>query len=56
MAKLGRENVCALVKGEIETPNDISGVVYVSLNDSSWKSEVAKELVACGYQIKSFFS
>lgn len=56
MAKLGRENVCALVKGEIETPNDISGVVYVSLNDGSWKAEVAKELVACGYQIKKFFS
>ena len=32
MAKLGRENVCALVKGEIETPNDISGVVYVGFD------------------------
>ena len=30
MATLGRENVCALVQGDIETPNDISGVVYVS--------------------------
>lgn len=55
MAKLGRENVCALVKDEIETPNDISGVVYVSLNDGSWKVEVAKELSACGYKLKSFF-
>lgn len=55
MAKLGRENVCALVKDDIETPNDISGVVYVSLNDGSWKVEVAKELAACGYQLKSFF-
>lgn len=55
MAKLGRQNVCALVKGEIETPNDISGVVYVSLNDGSWRTEVAKELSACGYTLKSFF-
>lgn len=53
MAKLGRENVCALVKGEIETPNDINGVVYVSLDDGgAWKMAVAKELTVCGYQIK----
>lgn len=56
MAKLGRENVCALVKGEIETPNDISGVVYVGLDASgAWKAEIAKELKACGYEIKSWF-
>jgi hypothetical protein len=56
MAKLGRENVCALVKGDIETPNDISGVVYVSLDGfGGWKNEVAKELKACGYVIKSGF-
>lgn len=52
MAKLGRENVCALVKGDIEAPNDISGVVYVNLDSSgAWKSEVVKELQACGYTI-----
>lgn len=56
MAKLGRKNVCALVKGEIETPNDISGVVYVGFDvQGSWKTEVAKELRACGYEIKSWF-
>lgn len=55
MAKLGRGNVCALVKGEIETPNDISGVVYVGFDvQGSWKTEVAKELKACGYEIKSW--
>ncbi|RJX34272.1 MAG: hypothetical protein C4531_04455 [Desulfurivibrio sp.] len=56
MAKLGRENVCALVKGDIETPNDISGVIYVNLDLFwSWKNEVAKELKACGYVITHFF-
>lgn len=56
MAKLGRENVCSLVKGDIETPNDISGVVYVPLDQvGTWKNEVAKELNACGYKINSFF-
>jgi hypothetical protein len=54
MAKLGRENVCALVKGEIETPNDISGVVYVGFDMlGAWKNVVAKELKACGYEIKT---
>lgn len=52
MAKLGRENVCALVHGEIETPNDISGVVYVPLDPAgAWKLEVLKELKACGYKV-----
>jgi predicted nucleotide-binding protein len=52
MAKLGRENVCALVQGDIETPNDISGVIYVSLDPSgAWKLEVLKELKACGYSV-----
>ena len=54
MAKLGRENVCALVKGDIETPNDISGVVYVAFDaHGAWKVEVAKELKACGYELRS---
>lgn len=53
MAKLGRENVCSLVKGDIETPNDISGVVYVALDShGAWKIEVEKELKACGYALQ----
>ena len=56
MAKLGRENVCALVKGDIETPNDISGVVYVILDlPGAWKTEVEKELRTCGYETKRRF-
>ena len=56
MAKLGRENVCALVKGDVETPNDISGVVYVGLDaNGAWKGEVSRELVACGYTLKSLY-
>ncbi len=54
MAKLGRKNVCPLVKGDIETPNDVSGVVYVTLDQfGGWKAEVSKELIACGYEINS---
>lgn len=54
MGKLGRENVCALRKGDIETPNDISGVVYVELDPfGGWKAQVSNELKACGYVLKS---
>lgn len=51
-AKLGRHNVCALVKGVIETPNDISGVVYVPLDEhDAWKMKLAKEMQNAGYKI-----
>lgn len=52
IGKIGRENVCALVKGEIETPNDISGVVYVKMDDDdAWHLKVARELRNSGYEI-----
>lgn len=51
MAKLGRSRVTALVKGDIETPNDISGVVYITYDsDSLWKSEVLRELRSAGVE------
>lgn len=52
IGKIGRGNVCALVKGDIELPNDISGVVYVAMDDSNaWHFKVAKELKSSGYDI-----
>lgn len=51
IGKIGRKNVCALVKGDIEKPNDISGVVYINMDESeAWKYQVAKEMKACGYK------
>jgi len=52
IGKIGRENVCALVKDEMETPNDISGVVYVKMdNEDAWHLKVARELRNSGYEI-----
>jgi len=52
IGKLGRHNVCALVKGEIETPNDISGVAYVPLDShGAWHVAIAKEMRNSGYAI-----
>ena len=45
LAKLGRKNVCALVRGDIETPNDISGVVYTKMDQAgAWKANITQEL------------
>lgn len=52
IGKLGRHNVCALVKGDVEIPNDISGVVYVPLDShGAWHLSVAKELRNAGYSV-----
>ena len=52
IGKIGRENVYALVKGDIETPTDISGVVYIPMDEGGgWKLAVADEMEACGYEV-----
>jgi predicted nucleotide-binding protein len=51
IGKLGRSNVCPLVKGNIETPNDISGIVYTAMDTANWQLELAKELRAAGYTV-----
>lgn len=50
IGKIGRRNVCALVKGNIEKPNDISGFVYISTSEE-WKLSIAKELRNSGYDV-----
>lgn len=52
MAKIGRNNVCALVKNNVETPNDVSGVVYLAMDEhGGWKLPLAKEMKSSGYDI-----
>lgn len=52
IGKIGRSNVCALVKGDIETPNDISGVVYVSMDSAdAWRYSIADEMKRAGYNV-----
>lgn len=52
IAKLGRSKVTAIVKGNIELPNDFSGVVYVPFDDGeAWKISLAKEMRGAGCTI-----
>jgi predicted nucleotide-binding protein len=52
IGKLGRERVCAIKKGELETPSDIGGVVYVPLDaGGGWRQKLLRELEAVGYEV-----
>lgn len=52
ISKLHRDHVCALVKGNVETPGDISGVVYVAMDSNgAWKMQLAKNMKAAGLNI-----
>ena len=49
---LGRKNVCALKKGDLEIPSDFGGVAYTAFDDRrAWAFELARELRAAGYAI-----
>lgn len=50
IGKLGRGKVSAIVKGELETPSDILGIVYIQYSEN-WKINLAKELKASGLSI-----
>lgn len=52
IGKLGRERVSAIVKGNVETPGDISGVVYISMDKGgAWKRQLAKNMQDVGLPI-----
>lgn len=48
--KIGRKNVTVLIKGNVEKPNDISGLVYIPYSDN-WKLKLVKEMKASGYDV-----
>ncbi|MGS0683517.1 TIR domain-containing protein [Shewanella sp. 125m-7] len=52
IGKLSRARVSAVVKGNVETPNDISGVVYTSMDyEGLWKQQLLVELRDAGYHV-----
>jgi len=54
MGLLGRDRVCCLLKGDVEKPSDMHGIVYIPFNDSveEVRVKVMKELMEAGYEIK----
>ncbi len=52
IGKLGRDKVCALVKGNVETPGDITGVVYTKMDDNgAWKLQLVRNMKATGLDV-----
>lgn len=52
IGKLSRSRVCALVKGDVETPGDISGVVFVPMDeDGAWKMRLARNMKNAGFSV-----
>lgn len=52
IGKLGRAHVCAVVKGDVETPGDISGVVYVPMDEhGAWKMRLACNMQDIGLSV-----
>lgn len=52
VGKLGRDHVCALVKGDVEIPGDLSGIIYIPMDDGgAWKMSLAKNMKAVGLPV-----
>jgi predicted nucleotide-binding protein len=52
IGKLGRSRVSAIIKDVVEIPNDISGVVYISMDSAKgWQEQLKVEMRAAGYPV-----
>ena len=52
VARMGRDRVCALVKGEIELPSDYGGVVNIPMDEhGGWRLRVVNELRAAKFDV-----
>lgn len=53
-AKLGRRNLCALYKPDVEIPSDFQGVLFISMDAAgAWRSQLAREMKAAGLPINT---
>jgi predicted nucleotide-binding protein len=54
IGKLNRDRVCCLLKGNVEKPSDMGGIVYVPFMDSveEVRATIMKELKAAGFDVK----
>lgn len=51
IGKLGRERVGPLLKGKIERPSDIDGIIYVPMEGEGWKLQLGKEMKNAGFPV-----
>ncbi len=54
LGKLGRENVVALHKGNVEIPSDFSGVLFTPyVSGGDWPYKLTRELRESGYEVSA---
>lgn len=51
LGKLGRGNVRALYKEDVEIPSDYAGVLFVKFEGDDWKLKLAKEMKVAGLDL-----
>ena len=52
LGRLGRSKVCLLIKGKLENPSDLDGLLYVEMgNPEVWRMKVAKEMKQAGLPV-----
>lgn len=52
MGKLGRERVCLLLKGDLENPSDLDGILYVPMDNlGSWQLKLGREIRNAGLPV-----
>ncbi len=52
IGKLGRERVKLLIRGEVEIPSDLHGILYEHYDeDGAWRIKLAKDMQAIGLKI-----
>ena len=51
VGRLGRKHTFALVQKGVTRPSDIDGVLYISLEDDTWKLKLVAELKAAGMDV-----
>ncbi len=52
IGKLGRTNVAAIIKDDIELPSDFNGIVYIGVDSGgAWKIMLFKEIKEAGLNI-----
>ena len=52
IGKIGREKVCAIVRGDVEIPSDCNGVIYIAMEEhDTWKLNLVQEIKAAGLDV-----
>ena len=52
IGKIGRENICVLLKDNTTIPSDFNGVLYIEMDKPGrWKLDLARELNESGFSI-----